>query len=447
MLNHVITDTLAWTARSIDKPASWCYPLPEVVLAACPNSLEEPITSFEPTGGARDACAKALQPVREALANGRGFAIIEAPPTFANLPMLYWLVGHALGEPMAQNVQGTLLYDVRDTGQDLSKGARFSVTSYESSFHTDNSFGVQLADFVGLLCLQSAKSGGTSQVLSGYALHNELLARHPDVLATLYEPFHIDRRGGVNPGDAPTIQFPVIAWNGTELLFRYLRYWIEVGHEKAGQPLSAEQIRALNVLDECAAQSGVARRVRFAAGADVLHQQPLALAQPHGFRGPCGAGCRRHLLRLWLRAAYFGKPFAWSHSLKNGSSERRICDSMCFWNWPEVTRVPPWRVPNSSIARSNASAPRSTRSWCNSSTPLADASRYQSSEPADFLMSASATSPVLRGSRVFLTALLQCLIKLGILPLGRDEQIVIIGKRDRQPKIAVGLWQQACRAR
>jgi hypothetical protein len=275
--------------------------LPEVVLAACPNSLEEPITSFEPTGGARDACAKALQPVREALANGRGFAIIEAPPTFANLPMLYWLVGHALGEPMAQNVQGTLLYDVRDTGQDLAKGARFSVTSYESSFHTDNSFGVQLADFVGLLCLQSAKSGGTSQVLSGYALHNELLVRHPDVLATLYQPFHIDRRGGVNPGDAPTIQFPIIAWNGTELLFRYLRYWIEVGHEKAGQPLSAEQIRALNVLDECARSPELRVEFDLQPGQMFFINNRWLLHNRTAFEDHAEPERRRHLLRLWLR--------------------------------------------------------------------------------------------------------------------------------------------------
>ena len=51
------------------------------------------------------------------------------------------MIGQLLGEPIAQNVQGTLLYDVRDSGQDVARGARFSVTNYESSFHTDNSFG------------------------------------------------------------------------------------------------------------------------------------------------------------------------------------------------------------------------------------------------------------------------------------------------------------------
>src|SRR5438876_11448924 len=110
-----------------------------------------------------------------------------------------------------------MLYDVRDTGQDVAQGARFSVTNYESSFHTDNSFGTDILDYVGLLCLQTAKAGGRSQVLSGFALYNELLARYRDDLAILSQPFHIDRRGGIRAGESPTIQFPVIEYSGRGL--------------------------------------------------------------------------------------------------------------------------------------------------------------------------------------------------------------------------------------
>jgi hypothetical protein len=308
MLTQAIADARAWTARSIDAPATWYFPLPEVVLAACPSTPPEPITSLEPSAATRIACTRVLKPVREALASGRGFAIIEAPPDYANLPMLYWLVGHALGLPIAQNVQGTVLYDVRDTGQDLSKGARFSVTSYESSFHTDNSFGTELADYVGLLCLHTAKAGGRSQVLSGYAVHNELLARHPDVLATLYRPFHIDRRGGVQAGDAPTIQFPVIAWNGTELLFRYLRYWIEVGHEKAGEPLTPEQVRALNVFDECLRSQELRVEFDLKPGQMFFINNRWTLHNRTAFEDHPEPERRRHLVRLWLQQARQSRP-------------------------------------------------------------------------------------------------------------------------------------------
>ena len=49
----------------------------------------------------------------------------------------------------------------------------------------------------------------------------------------LARSFHIDRRGGVLAGQAPTIQSPVIEETPQGLLIRYLRYWIEAGQQKA----------------------------------------------------------------------------------------------------------------------------------------------------------------------------------------------------------------------
>src|SRR5262249_50256440 len=137
--------------------------------------------------------------------------------------MMYWLIGQILGQPAEQNVQGTLLYDVRDYGQDVSKGARFSVTNAESTFHTDNSFGQDVSDYVGLLCLNTAKSGGTNMLESAYSAHNVLLQEHRDTLELLYRPLHVDRRGGTRQGEPPTIRVPIFSFDGRELLCRYLR--------------------------------------------------------------------------------------------------------------------------------------------------------------------------------------------------------------------------------
>jgi hypothetical protein len=254
---------------------------------------------------ARAEFAAALGPVRSALESGRGFAVVQPsavlPPD--DLRVLYWMVGLGLGRPVVQNVQGTLLYDVRDMGQNLAEGARFSVTSYESSFHTDNSFGSEIVDYVGLLCLQTAKAGGRSQVLSGFAVHNELLARHRAILETLKRPFHIDRRGGVREGESATIQFPVIDGDDGELIFRYLRYWIEAGHDKAGQPLTPAQAAALNVLDDILKRPDL--RVEFDLQPGdmyfinnrwILHNRTAFDDYPEPQR-------RRHLVRLWLQAS------------------------------------------------------------------------------------------------------------------------------------------------
>ena len=125
-----------------------------------------PTTELRAGGDLLRPGAVALKPVRDELETGRGFVIIDGVPTGRyspeELPAIYWLMGQLLGRPAVQNVQGTLLYDVRDTGQDVRYGARFSVTNAESTFHTDNSFGADILDYVGLLCLNPARSGGLS---------------------------------------------------------------------------------------------------------------------------------------------------------------------------------------------------------------------------------------------------------------------------------------------
>jgi alpha-ketoglutarate-dependent taurine dioxygenase len=191
---------------------------------------------------------------------------------------------------------------VRDTGQDVASGARFSVTNAESSFHTDNSFGDTVLDYVGLLCLYTARSGGLSQVVSGHAALAELRGARPDLLEVLCRPFHVDRRGGTRPGEAPTVRVPVIELRPDGPLFRYLRYWIEAGHRKAGEPLTAEQALALDALDEVLNRPGL--RVEFDLRPGdmyflnnrwLLHNRTAFADHPEPER-------RRHLVRLWLRS-------------------------------------------------------------------------------------------------------------------------------------------------
>jgi alpha-ketoglutarate-dependent taurine dioxygenase len=207
-----------------------------------------------------------------------------------------------LGEPVAQDVPGTLLYDVRDSGREVAQGARFSVTRYESSFHTDNSFGERVVDYVGLLCLKTARTGGLSQVVSGLTVVEALRREHPAVLNTLCRPFHVDRRGGVREGEAPTVLRPAIECRGPEPLFRYLRYWIEAGHEKAGQPLTTAQLEALDRLDAVSNRPALRAefsmepgQVYFVNNRWILHNRTAFQDHPEPER-------RRHLVRLWLEA-------------------------------------------------------------------------------------------------------------------------------------------------
>ena len=311
MLSKPIFDARAWRFDTIDERQLWYYPLSPRCRAALDETIRrlrerpQPVTAL---CAAEEPCAafvEELEPARNALENGRGFVVLQGAASDAYSPsemqVGYWLVGQLLGQPVEQNVQGVLLYDVRDTGQDVRYGARFSVTNAESSFHTDNSFGDGIVDYVGLLCIQCARSGGLSQVVSGYSVYNELLARRRELLELLYQPFHIDRRGGVRPSDAPTVQYPLLSWDERGLTYRYLRYWIESGHEKIGQPLCAERCRALDAVDEIA--NDPALRIEFALvpGDMFFVNNRWILHNRTAFEDHAELEQRRHLVRLWLR--------------------------------------------------------------------------------------------------------------------------------------------------
>jgi alpha-ketoglutarate-dependent taurine dioxygenase len=310
--SQISLDARAWTAATLGGPAAWTVALSNPCLSFLADCLQrlqrhaQPVARRQLSEADRAACARALQPAIDILENGCGFVVLDRllveRYSTQETQTLYWLIGQGLGRPMEQNVQGTLLYDVRDTGQDVASGARFSVANAESTFHTDNSFGSALADYVGLLCLQTAKSGGLNQIVSGYTVYNELVQHHPEVLKILRQPFHVDRRGGFLPGEPPTIRLPIIALDGDRLVCRYLRYWIEVGHQKAKQPLTSSQVKALDVLD------GVLRRSEFQAafylecGQMLFVNNRWILHNRTAFEDHPELERRRHYIRLWLQA-------------------------------------------------------------------------------------------------------------------------------------------------
>jgi alpha-ketoglutarate-dependent taurine dioxygenase len=300
-----------WSAADAGAESSWRFALPEsceraaVDLARALASGSMALVETRLADRDRLAWSGDLIPVADALENGRGFVIVhrasEEPLPLESQVSLYWILSQILGEPVTQNVAGVRLYDVRDTGQSLSEGARFSVTNYESTFHTDASFEDGVVDYVGLLCVQAAKSGGLSQLVSGYAAAAELALAGPMAIQTLMRPFHVDRRGGIRPGESPTAQRAVLANHGDEILYRYLRTWIEAGHEKAGVPLTVDQLRALDALDETLARADLRVEFVLQPGDMLWINNRWILHNRTAFEDHAAPELRRHYVRLWLR--------------------------------------------------------------------------------------------------------------------------------------------------
>ena len=309
-LNEVIRDERGWNARTAGYADAWTYRLPDACLEELEQSVGEidtdegPVTDIVVRDEQFPKCREAIQPMLSALETGLGFLIIDRLPIerhpLRRQQAIYWMFGQLLGRPFEQNIEGTLLYDVCDMGHDVTRGARFSVTNAESTFHTDHAFGKDVPDYVGLLCLRKAKSGGHSQLVSAYALHNELRQHHADVLESLYRPFCFDRRGQFLDGEMPYLPSPVFNWDGRQLKVRYLHYYIVVGQEKAGKPLTPMQNQALEVLQQLLAAKDLRVQFDLQPGQMLFTNNRWVLHNRTAFEDHPTPAQRRHLVRLWL---------------------------------------------------------------------------------------------------------------------------------------------------
>ena len=182
-------DPRSWTAETVGDAAGWTHLLPDALIAPLRSIAEArgrgdgPITDLRLTADEQAALGGYLAAAKHDLEQGRGFVVLDRLPvgriSEREAIAVYWMIGQLLGEPIVQNVQGTLLYDVRDSGQDVASGARFSVTNYESSFHTDNSFGETVVDYVGLLCLKTARSGASARSSAAWPSSRRCAAKTP----------------------------------------------------------------------------------------------------------------------------------------------------------------------------------------------------------------------------------------------------------------------------
>ena len=311
MLAEAVGGARAWKAESIDERTHWYCELSAQCRTACEAFVEDfreaarDLADLDIRMELRQACEPCLAPLRHVLERGRGFAILEGVPverySLEEAQAMYWLIGQVLGEPIVQNIQGVLLYDVRDTGQNVQEGARFSVTNAESTFHTDCAFNAQMPDYVGLLCMQTARSGGESQLVSSYALHNALLESHPEALEALYGEFYFDRRGQFGAGESPYSQFPIYRWHERQLTTRYMHYYIEVGHEEAGRALGDGQLRALALVKELVESAEFQVEFNLEPGQMLFVNNHWILHNRTAFEDHAEVQYRRHYVRLWLK--------------------------------------------------------------------------------------------------------------------------------------------------
>jgi alpha-ketoglutarate-dependent taurine dioxygenase len=295
------------------------------IVALTPQCLEEiarlaatlgdnpiPTLALAPSDFDLPACRSVMAKVRANLDDGLGFAIIDRIPLETmqreTAIKIYWLLASVVARPVAQKWSGEMVYTVADlTGKKPGNGIRPDITNAEQNFHNDNSYNLCPPDYVGLLCLQVAKSGGISRVVSLETAHNLLRQQNPELLKRLYQPYHFDRQREHDPAAEKAISRPVFTSEGGRLQCRLSRYLIEQGYELAHEPLDEPGRAALDALTAIIDDAALYKEFHFAPGQiQILDNRRLGHKRTQ-FEDWQETERKRTLIRLWLRNR--GRPF------------------------------------------------------------------------------------------------------------------------------------------
>lgn len=259
------------------------------------------------------ALLEELGTVRNMIDHERHVLLIDGfkVDTLARFKSLIWTFGSLLGVPMVQNHLGHHMIEVYDRGgKSIEEGARYHQTKQGAYVHNDGVSDPVPIDYLILACGQKALLGGESILIDASAVYVELTA-FPEILEVLKGDFLFENRGMAE--EEQLFRAPILSFSDEGIpQIRYFRVYIESAHLKAGQPLTALQVQALDFLDTVLDQSSVQHRILLEPGqvlvsADnkFLHTRTQFIEQ-HAPRAEisdsdCLASLNRYMLRMWLR--------------------------------------------------------------------------------------------------------------------------------------------------
>jgi len=176
---------------------------------------------------------------------------------------------------------------------------RYHETNLGGSIHTD---GPQLnnpPNFVFMACINQAKKGGHSTLVSTKKIYNFLSKNKKNLLKTLTKKFYFEKRGFSKDKGKSVLAKPIFKKNGNKVTFRYLREYIEAGYKIKKKNLTNNQIKSLNYLDNLLSSKKFS--VNFKLGKGDL----LILNNNHVAHGRTKFALEknnsRRLIRVWVK--------------------------------------------------------------------------------------------------------------------------------------------------
>jgi hypothetical protein len=310
MLNHVVEGPRGWTRETVS-PQQWKVKLPGPVLDEARSlicylrSAPLPVLLLHPLQFKMTACRDLIHQVQQNLTEGIGLSLLDRFPmedmSDQEAVALFWVLGLLLSRPVATKWDGTMLYHVTDTGRRFGPGVRGSATNVELSFHTDNAFGAAVPDYVGLLCINMALTGGVSRFCSLYSVHNDLLRHQPWLLRRLYQPCYYDRQGEHAPGAPEVLSSPLFQYDGKRLCARLTPGLIRRGYEMAGEPMDGLLVEALEYLEGILKREDLWIEFLMERGQIQFVNNLWCAHYRSAFTDGPVASPQRHLIRVWYR--------------------------------------------------------------------------------------------------------------------------------------------------
>jgi len=300
ILKQKISGPAAWQGRDIAETESWVYRLSTSALAV----LDRALAGVQKRGlGFPDFSREEfpipemmddLNHISDRLENGAGFMLLRGLPveryTDDEIRIIYYGLGLNLGVPVRQNPRGDLLGLVMNVGDASRKDTRVYETNAYLPYHTDPS------DVVGLLCLRKARSGGLSSLVSAAAVYNQILERYPEYLALFYRPMYYAHLGEALPSRSP-----IFSHHEGKLSCRYLRQYIELGHDIMKSPLSRVEVEALDLFDAITHDKNLRLDMMLEPGDLQFANNYAILHSRTGFEDSNDPLQHRKMLRLWLK--------------------------------------------------------------------------------------------------------------------------------------------------
>ena len=250
ILKNPILEPCVWNVSNFKDENEWTYTFSKKEIFELEEAAKKIIntnlapTSFSKSDFILDSLTKVLNEQLDILQKGRGFIRLRGLDVkkydSLTIQTIYWGICSYLGVGIPQNSKGELMSGVKDYGDKIISdnpyrdGIRLHRTTAKIDAHTDS------CDHVALLCLQRAKQGGESGVISALSIYNEILKNKPEYLDTLCKGFYIDLIGkGKSEKELSSHPIPVFSYYGGKMCSRFNKSQIELGAEKKSGSLDS----------------------------------------------------------------------------------------------------------------------------------------------------------------------------------------------------------------